>query len=92
MNGDEGFTKAKEFIPDLITLDILMPKQSGIHLYRKLREDEELKNIPIIVLTGVSKYNKFLEMDFSNIEKPESYIEKPIIPEDVIGKVNELIK
>ena len=51
-DGDEGFINTKAFSPDLITLDILMPKQSGIRLYAKFKEDDQLKDVPIVVLTG----------------------------------------
>ena len=45
-NGEEALAKIREEKPDLVILDVLMPRQSGIKMYRELRTDESLKNIP----------------------------------------------
>jgi CheY-like chemotaxis protein len=51
-DGEEGVLRAKECAPDLILLDILMPKLDGIQTLLKLREQEALSKTPIVVLTG----------------------------------------
>jgi len=51
-DGFEGIELAKSEKPDLITLDITMPKQSGLKLYRQLKDHPALKNIPVIVITA----------------------------------------
>lgn len=53
-NGAEGLQKAKEFKPDLIFLDIMMPKMNGIEVLEKLKKDPEMKNIPVIMLTNLA--------------------------------------
>lgn len=53
-DGVEGFAKAKSFKPDLILMDILMPKQNGIETLDKLKADSELKSIPVIMATNLS--------------------------------------
>jgi len=53
-NGKEGMEKVRADPPDLITLDITMPEKSGVKFYREIREDPELRRIPIIVVTGVT--------------------------------------
>lgn len=53
-NGTEGLKKAKEFTPDLIFLDIMMPKMNGIQVLEKLKSDTKLKDIPVIVLTNLA--------------------------------------
>ncbi len=53
-DGEAGLQKIGESKPDLIILDVMMPKKSGFVLFRQLKRDEEYKNIPILMLTGVS--------------------------------------
>jgi len=90
-DGEEGLTKTKAFKPDLITLDILMPKQSGIRLYNQLKEEEDLKDIPVVVLTGITQYQQFYQQDFPEDELPDAFIEKPIQKENLMKIVEELM-
>ena len=53
-NGREGLERAKSDHPDLILLDLMMPQKSGIALLSDLRKDDALKEIPVIMVTGVS--------------------------------------
>ncbi|MFA4915478.1 MAG: response regulator [Syntrophales bacterium] len=91
-DGEEGFIKVSEFHPDAVVLDIIMPNQSGVGLYRKLKKSEEYKNIPVIVLTGVSAYKDFFARDRGGLPKPEEFIEKPFSTEDLLAKVKTCMK
>ncbi len=53
-DGIEGLEKAKNEKPDLITLDISMPKKSGVRFYRELKSDPEVSSIPVIIVTAVT--------------------------------------
>ncbi len=53
-DGDDGLKKVQESIPDLILLDVMMPKKTGFSLFKQLRKKEEFKDIPVIMLTGVA--------------------------------------
>ena len=53
-DGEEGLAKLQEFKPDLIILDVMMPKKSGLTLFKILKKDERLKDIPVLMLTGVA--------------------------------------
>lgn len=82
-NGVEGLKKIRENKPDLICLDILMPEKSGIGLYREVRKDEELKDIPVVIVTGVrgdeNPLMNFKEFLYKrSVPGPEGYLEKPI--------------
>lgn len=52
-DGEEGLKKMFELRPDIVLMDILMPKMSGFDMLKGVREKDELKNIPIIVLTNL---------------------------------------
>ncbi len=54
-DGEEGLAKAKSEKPDLILLDIIMPKLDGFVVLKALKEDPELKNIPVLLLTNLGQ-------------------------------------
>ena len=64
-DGDDGFQKVQEEKPDLILLDVMMPKKTGFVLFKQLRRKEEFKDIPVIMLTAVAEA---LEEDQSHAE------------------------
>jgi len=62
LNGNDAIKKAKEFKPDLITLDVLMPEMNGFQVMEVLKNDPETKNIPVIfisIVEGVQKERGF---------------------------------
>jgi len=89
-NGQDGYEKAGTFKPDLITLDILMPKQSGTRLFCDLRKDEAFKNIPVIVLTGVSRSQEAYTEQMPADCLPDAFVEKPIVPDQLLAIVERL--
>ncbi len=88
MDGNEGIEKIKNFIPDLITLDVVMPNRTGIGFYRDLKKDDKLKDIPVLILSGVDAYQQFFGKDYKTMPKPEAFVEKPINKAELL----ELIK
>ena len=96
-NGVEGMGKVREDKPDLIILDILMPKESGIRMYRELKIEEALKNIPVIVLSAIPKKSFFRsqkvldEFAGQSVPEPEAYIEKPEEPEELIALMKKIL-
>ena len=96
-DGEEALEKIKANRPDLVILDILMPKQSGIRLYRELKTDQSLKDIPVVILSGISK-RTFLrsqevltEFGGEPVPEPEVYIEKPVEADDLAQTVSEVL-
>ena len=89
-NGDEGLWLAETNRPDLITLDILMPKKSGIKAYRGLRSADLTKEIPIIVLTGLTRLDDFFG-DLGDLPQPDALVEKPIDREAFAKEVKRLV-
>jgi CheY-like chemotaxis protein len=82
-NGMEGLLKARDIGPDLIILDVMMPGEGGVQMYRQLKSDNALMNIPVIMLSGVAKktFAHYLKMlntrQDSPIPEPAAYLEKP---------------
>jgi CheY-like chemotaxis protein len=89
-NGEEGVERAESFAPDLITLDILMPKGSGIRAYRGLRTSTSTSSVPIVVLTGLTRLDDFFG-DLGDLPRPDAMVEKPIDRETFLEKVEALI-
>jgi CheY-like chemotaxis protein len=90
-NGDEGLKKVKEAKPDLITLDITMPETSGVRCYRELRENEEWKSIPVIMITGVSENFRSFISSRKQVPPPDGYLAKPVDEQQLLQMVRELL-
>jgi len=97
-DGFQGLEVARKNRPSLIILDIMMPKESGINLYRELRNDPELKDIPVIMLSALSKKTFFHsqqvldEYKGEKIPEPAAYIEKPPEPDELLEAVQKSLK
>ena len=90
-NGKEGIQKALSEKPDIITLDISMPEESGVKALRELQNNENTRSTPIIIITGVtSDFKRFIKAR-KQVHMPEGYFEKPIDRELLLKKVNELL-
>ncbi len=90
-DGNEALTRLGEGIPDLITLDITMPEKSGVGVYRNLKEDDRFKDIPVLIITGVSDDFKQFISTRRKVPPPDGYLSKPVEPEQLLGKVQELL-
>jgi len=60
-DGKEGLEKIEETKPDLIVLDVMMPKKTGLTLFKQLKKDDQYKDIPILMLTGMTQVIEELE-------------------------------
>jgi len=91
-NGEEGFELAKKEKPDLITLDIAMPTQSGMRTFRMFKDAEELKSIPVIIITGMGEnVESFIKRLKGFSSQPEGFMGKPIDEEKLIKMASDLI-
>lgn len=90
-NGSSGFKKAKTEHPDLISLDISMPEESGVRMYSELCNTSSTKNIPVIVVTGFSSEFKGFLDNLKQADSPIAYFEKPIDRDAVILKIKEIL-
>jgi CheY-like chemotaxis protein len=76
-DGEEGLAKIKEIIPGLILLDLRMPKKTGIFVFNELKKSPDLRNIPVIILTGEGGFLKHLAELRDFHEDGEDLTEKP---------------
>ncbi|MCP4570148.1 MAG: response regulator [FCB group bacterium] len=90
-SGAEGFSKAKEEKPDLITLDVSMDQESGLKALRNLQETPDTAGIPIIMVTGVSPDIKRFITRNKKVEMPAAFMEKPVDPEELVKTAKGLI-
>ena len=92
-DGDEGLEKVKEERPDLIVLDVMMPRMDGYAVCKKLKADPEYRSIPVLLLTAVAakipttRYTQQMGME----TEADDYIDKPVEPEELVKRVEALL-
>ena len=87
-NGEEALTLAKQVIPELILMDVRMPKMTGYEACRHIKADDILKNIPVVFLSAKGQETEIqtgLEVGASD------YILKPFAPDQLIKRVSEIL-
>lgn len=97
-DGTEGLMLARKHNPSLVILDIMMPRESGITMYRALRNEPGLKDIPVIMLSALAK-KTFLHSQSvldaykgEKIPEPQAYIEKPPEPDELLEAIENCLK
>ena len=90
LDGKSGYQKIVRHHPDLILLDLILPVMSGQEILAKISMDEELKKIPVLVLTNVSKPESIREIWQYQIK--EYMIKSQINPSDIIKIINNYLK
>jgi twitching motility two-component system response regulator PilH len=96
-DGESGLKMIKAEKPDLVILDVLMPRQSGVRLYRELKTSKALKNVKIIILSGIAKktflrsQKALTEFGGAEIPEPEIYLEKPVEPEELAEVIKNVL-
>jgi len=88
ITGEEGLEKVTSFMPDLVLLDVLLPKMSGFEVIEKLKQDPVLSKIPVIVLTNI--YVDREDLLKKGVER--CFIKSEITPGEMVEKVNETLK
>ena len=97
-DGREGIQKAREAPPDLIILDVMMPEEGGVSMYRQLKADDTLKSIPVVMLSGVESRTFSHSLKMMNLglqdplPDPEAYVEKPPKAEALLKIIEKLLE
>jgi len=90
-DGEKGFEIVKKEKPDLVLLDVMMETLfSGFEVYRKIKLDQDLKNIPIIGISGMTdeihvKFEKEKDQEYFN---PDDFLDKPVDKNVLLEKIN----
>lgn len=93
-DGEEGLRRIRGEKPDLIILDLILPKESGDVVCRRIKEDKDFAKIPVIILTAMAEKMNIKFFD----QKPElklpadEYIDKPIQPKDLLEKIEKILR
>jgi CheY-like chemotaxis protein len=90
-DGVEALDRLEGELPDLVTLDVTMPEKSGVAVYRKLREDARLAQVPVIIITGVSDDFKQFISTRRQVPPPEGYLSKPVEAGQLASLVGQLL-
>ena len=96
IDGVEALEKMEEDTPDLMTLDMVMPRKSGIELIRTLRKNEKWAKLPVIVITAHAR-DELGSADikgfsaFTSGLKPRYIIEKPVTPEKIVKTICDIL-
>lgn len=89
IDGEEGWQKAQQIVPDVVISDVMMPRCDGYGLLKRLREDERLGGTPVIFLTA-----KGMTIDRTQGYQAgvDDYIPKPFDPDELIARVRNVVK
>ena len=89
VGGKEGLEVIRREKPDLILLDLMMPEVDGWEVYRQMKADEQVKDIPVIVVTAKAQsIDKVLGL---HIAKVDDYVTKPFGPQELLKSINKVL-
>jgi DNA-binding response OmpR family regulator len=88
-DGVEGLTLAKEAKPALILLDIMLPKMDGLEVLKKLKADDQTKNIPVILLSNLGQ--EFVVKGGMNLGAVDYLLKSDLTPREVIDKIKKYL-
>ncbi len=87
--GKEGLEFVRKEKPDLVLLDLMMPDMDGWEVYQQLKSDEELKHIPVIIVTAKAQsIDKVLGL---HIAKVDDYVTKPFGPQELLQSIEKVL-
>ena len=89
VDGEDGWAKAQELLPDVVISDVMMPRLDGYGLLRKLRDDERLGGTPVIFLTAKGMTADRIEGFQAGCD---DYIPKPFDPDELVARVRNVVR
>jgi DNA-binding response OmpR family regulator len=87
--GQEGLELMRQEKPDLILLDLMMPEMDGGDVFHRMKEEIELRNIPVIVVTA--KAAPIDQVLWINVAKVDDYVTKPFGPRELVESVKKVL-
>ncbi len=88
-DGEDALKKAKSIKPDLMILDLMLPKLDGFEVCKALKSDEKYKKMPIIMFTASAQEK---DGELSREAGSDAHITKPFEPQELVEKIKELLK
>ena len=89
VGGREGLEAVRNYAPDLVLLDLMMPDVDGWEVYRQMKADDDLKDTPVIVITAKAQsIDRVLGL---HIAKVDDYITKPFGPQELLDSVASIL-
>lgn len=89
MSGEDGLETIARVNPDLVLLDLMMPDMSGWDVYQRMKADDEMQNIPVIVITArAENIDKTLGL---HIARVQDYITKPFSPAQLLNSIKRIL-
>ena len=94
---EDALLQVRKTRPDLITLDIHMPRKSGVFFYRKLKADKKFLDVPVVVVTALTRNDKEMEniihslLEPDNLPHPAAYLEKPVDGPRLLEAIQEAL-
>jgi DNA-binding response OmpR family regulator len=86
-DGEEGLARARDERPDLVILDLIMPKVNGYKFSSLMRSDPELKNIPILILSAWVRDKQGEDVSVADV-----YMKKPFEAQDLLSRIHSLLR
>jgi CheY-like chemotaxis protein len=90
LGGREGLATIRQVRPDLVLLDLMMPDIDGWQVYQRLRADETMRDIPVIVITVLDPY--WSAKQGLDLDGVEGYLTKPFVPQELAERVNAALR
>lgn len=89
LSGSEGLELVRKLKPDLVLLDLMMPEMDGWQVFQTIRAEEEIEEIPVIILTAKSQsIDKVLGL---HIARVNDYVTKPFGPHDLLSSIKKVL-
>ncbi len=89
VNGDDGFLKARQFLPDLIVSDVMMPDLNGFEMKQQMSADPLLASIPFIFLTARTAHEDRVTGIRSGAD---DYVTKPFVTEELVARIEAVLR
>jgi CheY-like chemotaxis protein len=92
-NVEDGMELVYSVRPNLVFLDIMMPQQSGLSMYVKIRQSPHCRNVPVVILSGVpmeeqNDLTAYLQRE--DVAMPDCFLEKPVAASELVATVHRL--
>jgi CheY-like chemotaxis protein len=90
LGGREGLEKVRQVQPDLVLLDLMMPDINGAEVLERMKADESLKDIPIIVITVLDQ--RYTAQQGLDLQRVNGFIRKPFVPQELVETVSSALQ